>query len=336
MAFQFISKFHVPQREMDRIKRQVAIVRLTDNPDTDIINQHDTQLLLDEITTENISEILSDFAKCVLRHSMRITQGKQYNSWSGDINQLEFPMPEDVDLTVFRRWPDYIWHDRDMERRWIDDWTSGDEYTKDGPTESLFSDTDEQPSASWRDAWEPFDTDIDGEVAWEVLSGDVIENDDATETQIITMLKRAAKPSHRHPKWMAKRRAELTQYFIANSRNTEDELEPYTDWADKMQMEWNIFQETCTIWQHGYVQPRPSYQEPPIPVQWQRFLGPIQNHARHEKMLLYFKNHRFVTKCDLESYRSWHENMKNDWERFLLVCETWSPDDIPNRYRQHK
>ena len=342
LAFQFLNQFHIPQIEKVQMKRQSAIGQLVEDHNMELVNQTHIELLLNDLDTAgNDHSIRDDFTKCILRFSTSITQGTQYRSWSGDINQLVFPIPNDVDFEQFRQWPDDIWDSRFVKMQWDEDWSKFMEQQPTcEPVDSIFADMDEplgpEYVCSWRNTWEPLDTDIDGDVAWDELPLDVVKHDEPTETQNITERRRAARPGHQHTEWMAKRRQELFHYFSTNLRTTQDELRSYEDWADRMQTDWNAFQVLCRTWRDGYVQSRPSFEAPPSPMPWQIFVSPNKIKYHHKTMLMYFKTRKYVTPDDIEHYRKWPDNIKEGWKRFLYICDTWVPADIPSNYRYMK
>ena len=93
---------------------------------------------------------------------------------------------------------------------------------------------------SWLNTSEPFDTEIEGEVAWSVADVDVIKNDQPTEAQIKMIESRSQRKYFNSKKRMRKRRRQLA-HSLSNGENPEFYFQHVESWIQRLEESANDF-----------------------------------------------------------------------------------------------
>ena len=95
----------------------------------------------------------------------------------------------------------------------------------------LFSPND---LCAWRNTWQPFDMNIEGEAAWMTLPPGVCQRDEPTELQLLVAESRNCRSNLYDPKSMACRRRKLAYYFMDKYHLTAETLQPPLVFCDRL------------------------------------------------------------------------------------------------------
>lgn len=164
-----------------------------------------------------------------------------------DPNETTFPLPPDIqaDPSVLRKWIE-TWTEFDLvvpeEGAWQqqpllkDDW---------GDTHELYAKVVQEHHDDG--SMEPFDMNIDGDVAWIEIELDLFKNDKTTDSQDLVWKKRATRTNLNDPEWMKKRRDELGMALKKRYelRQKEYPVENFISFAEILEQHWKEFQELC-------------------------------------------------------------------------------------------
>ena len=278
------TEYHSFQRNKRAEKRDTAIARLVEDPDAEHLDdvslrhlQHDSNVYASRHGGDKdnaIAELYSDdLVKCINRYSDKIKRPRYTSKMPSDGNKVLFPIAEDANIEEFRTW---------MTRhipcphtvQWNNEWSRLDD-VPDGivwehySTGTLYFEPARPVTLPWRDNCEPLDTSIVGEAAWSVVPEDIVKNDIATETQILSLHRRESDPGFGSIERITKKRDKLMQYF----EKYITDVGIYVGRSYHLEQEWKNFQLLCKTWTRGYVEPRivPT----PLPeVPWQKFACP--------------------------------------------------------------
>ncbi|XP_013410150.1 uncharacterized protein LOC106173539 [Lingula anatina] len=161
-----------------------------------------------------------------------------------DPNGKAFPLPDDFGYFSPECLREWCWNDsyepfETSEEPWY-----AYEKTED-PLPELLGST--EVYCNWLNDWEPFDFEIEGEAAWEILPTNVIQNDELTPEQIEIIKFREQRSDLTDPVRMANRRKRLAKYFMEKYNWDESHLKPYEEWAERLEENENMLAELSQL-----------------------------------------------------------------------------------------
>ncbi|OWF38389.1 hypothetical protein KP79_PYT10735 [Mizuhopecten yessoensis] len=166
----------------------------------------------------------------------------------GDPNILAYPLPNSVAA------------DPESIRRWAETWEVFDLVLPEdgawgwhGFENLVFSDIKEcadfpqllRLSENGDEDLLEFDTEVEGEAAWDVIEVDLFKDDVTTEEQNLIWEEREKRSDLDDPEKMKKRRENLEEYFIIKYEWESSALDAYRGWADTLEAGWQNFQKLC-------------------------------------------------------------------------------------------
>ncbi|KAK2159581.1 hypothetical protein LSH36_150g01005 [Paralvinella palmiformis] len=250
MAMYFALRFGLPKMALNKAKSVSVVARI----DKDI--QH-----LEELDKEQLAGLVKDLKERgvnseSLLHLIRCAETRlKYLESSGSA------MTRDMKYRVFDL-PDGVLV-QDL-RTWITDWEPFNCVIKEGDCawdilpergETLINPDEDTPDKYvrvWIGTWQPLEFAIDSEAAWDVLPDDVIQKDEVTQEQRQVLRFRQKRQNFTNARMMKRRRAAIGKYLLKSHNDwTEKKLEPYLDWADRLQEAWLSLQTLCQKWSHA-------------------------------------------------------------------------------------
>lgn len=219
-----------------RLCRVGTIVQHTDAKYYEDLH-YDIERLLNDLVGESCEGTLTDYTKEYMHLLQRWVKGCKSrhfeNSWKpvGDVNESPFPLPEDVQKNpgCLRSWME-DWEPFDCCIPFSGAWVVLETKQVDlGNTHEIYLST----LRSHVDLT-PFDTTVDGEIAWPVIPEDLFENDIMTEEQRLTESVRITRKYFLDPGRMERRRQSILQYFINKYKYNIEQVHHFLNWADTM------------------------------------------------------------------------------------------------------
>ncbi|BFZ11698.1 hypothetical protein BsWGS_14737 [Bradybaena similaris] len=211
---------------------------------------YDIECLLNDLVGESCEGTLTAYTKEYMHLLQRwVKTCKSHhleNSWrpAGDINECPFPLPEDVQKN-----PGCL-------RSWMEDWQpfdccipfSGAWVVLETKKVDL-ENTHEIYLSTLRSHVDltPFDTTVDGEVAWPVIPEDLFANDIMTEEQRLSESVRMTRKYFLDSGRMERRRQCILQYFINKYKYNIEQVRHYLSWADTIKHGEKEFIHICNL-----------------------------------------------------------------------------------------
>lgn len=170
-----------------------------------------------------------------------------------DPNRVLFPLPADVARNpgVLRQWVE-AWQPFDCDVPPKGSWEAlGAREDVAKERKAAAAEEEEDVDRRFRASLRPWDgdtafcTDVDGDVAWQVLPDDVIHDDVPTPEQEQTLVRRKGRGDFGKPEAMRARRERLRDYFKKKHRMSDERLESFSKWAECMENGMQQLQELC-------------------------------------------------------------------------------------------